>query len=87
MAAPARRPSLSGERTSVTRFAKLATAAAVATFVLIAVGGLLYTCGAIVYGLKRPDPWPQVFGFHEVFHLCTVVAATCHMVAVWLAVY
>ncbi len=59
----------------------------VAAFVLIAAGGLLYTCGAIVYGTKRPDPWPQVFGFHEVFHLCTVVAAACHMVAVWLAVY
>jgi hemolysin III len=59
----------------------------VAAFVLISVGGLLYTAGAVVYGTKRPDPWPQVFGFHEVFHLCTVVAAACHMVAVWLAVY
>lgn len=59
----------------------------VAAFVLIVVGGLLYTVGAVIYGLKRPDPWPTVFGFHEVFHLCTVVAATCHMVAVWLAVY
>ncbi len=59
----------------------------VAAFVLIAAGGLLYTAGAIVYGLKRPDPWPHVFGFHEVFHLCTVVAAACHMIAVWLAVY
>jgi hemolysin III len=59
----------------------------VATSVLIAVGGLLYTYGAIVYGTRRPDPWPSVFGFHEVFHLCTVVAATCHMVAVWLAAY
>ena len=48
---------------------------------------LLYTAGGIVYALQRPDPRPQVFGFHEVFHLCTVVAATCHMVAVWLAVY
>jgi hemolysin III len=59
----------------------------VATFVLVVVGGLLYTFGGIVYGLKRPNPWPRVFGYHEVFHLCTVVAATCHMVAVWLAVY
>ena len=59
----------------------------VATIVLLAAGGLLYTFGGIVYGLKRPDPWPAVFGFHEVFHLCTVVAAACHMVAVWLAVY
>jgi hemolysin III len=59
----------------------------VAAFVLIAAGGLLYTAGAVVYGTRRPDPWPHVFGFHEVFHLCTVVAAACHMVAVWLAVY
>ncbi len=40
-----------------------------------------------MYATKRPDPSPLVFGYHEVFHLCTVVAATCHMVAVWLAVY
>lgn len=59
----------------------------VAAFVLIAVGGLIYTYGAVVYATKRPDPSPLVFGYHEVFHLCTVVAATCHMVAVWLAVY
>jgi hemolysin III len=65
----------------------LFTHGGVATFVLIIVGGLIYTFGGIVYGLKRPDPWPRTFGYHEVFHLCTVVAATCHMVAVWLAVY
>lgn len=59
----------------------------VAAVVLIAAGGLLYTVGGIVYALKRPDPRPLVFGFHEIFHLCTVVAAACHMVAVWLAVY
>ncbi|MFL6131069.1 MAG: hemolysin III family protein [Mycobacteriales bacterium] len=59
----------------------------VAAVVLIAVGGVVYTIGGVVYALKRPDPRPLVFGFHEVFHLCTVVAATCHMVAVWLAVY
>ena len=59
----------------------------VAAFVLIIAGGLVYTLGGIVYGLKRPDPWPRTFGYHEVFHLCTVVAASCHMVAVWLAVY
>ena len=59
----------------------------VAALVLLAAGGVVYTIGGIVYGLKRPDPWPNTFGFHEVFHLCTVVAAACHMVAVWLAVY
>jgi hemolysin III len=65
----------------------LLTHGGVATFVLVIVGGLIYTVGGIVYGLKRPDPWPRTFGYHEVFHLCTVVAAACHMVAIWLAVY
>lgn len=58
----------------------------VAAFVLIVVGGVIYTLGAVVYGLKKPNPVPTVFGFHEVFHACTLVAAVCHYVAVWLAV-
>ena len=37
--------------------------------------GLAYTAGALVYARKRPDPWPDVFGFHEVFHACTLVGA------------
>lgn len=53
---------------------------------LIAVGGLLYTAGAVVYGFKRPDPWPQVFGFHEIFHACTVAAFTVHCIAAYLVV-
>jgi hemolysin III len=61
--------------------------AGVAALVLIAVGGIVYTIGGIVYGLKRPNPLPGVFGFHEVFHLCTLVAAVCHYVAIWLAVF
>jgi hemolysin III len=59
----------------------------VAAFVLIAAGGVVYTLGAVVYALKRPNPYPGVFGFHEVFHLCTLVAAICHYVAIWLAVF
>ena len=46
--------------------------------VLIAAGGLLYTAGAVVYGLQRPNPLPQWFGFHEVFHSFTVVAFAAH---------
>jgi hemolysin III len=61
--------------------------AGVAALVLIAAGGIVYTIGGIVYGLKRPNPIPGVFGFHEVFHLCTLVAAICHYVAIWLAVF
>jgi hemolysin III len=52
-----------------------------APLVLIAAGGLLYTTGAIVYALKRPNPWPRVFGFHEVFHAFVIVAAVAHFVA------
>jgi hemolysin III len=59
----------------------------VAAFTLLIAGGVIYTLGAVVYGLKRPDPAPQVFGFHEVFHTATLVAAACHYVAVWLAVF
>jgi hemolysin III len=52
-----------------------------AMMVLVIVGGLLYTAGAIVYALKRPDPWPGHFGFHEIFHVCTVLAFLCHWTA------
>jgi hemolysin III len=68
-------------------FPQLLHSAGVAAFVLITVGGLIYTLGALVYGTKRPDPWPGTFGFHEVFHACTLLAATCHYVAIWLAVF
>lgn len=48
---------------------------------LVLVGGLLYTAGAVVYALKRPNPWPGHFGFHEIFHVCTVLAFLCHWTA------
>lgn len=53
----------------------------VAMMVLVIVGGLLYTGGAVVYALKRPNPWPGKFGFHEIFHVCTVLAFLCHWTA------
>ena len=49
--------------------------------VLVIVGGLLYTGGAIVYALKKPNPWTGHFGFHEIFHVCTVLAFLCHWFA------
>jgi hemolysin III len=55
--------------------------------VLVAAGGLAYTLGAVVYGLKRPNPSPRWFGFHEVFHALTVLAFACHYTAVSLASY
>jgi hemolysin III len=48
---------------------------------LFAGGGVLYTTGAVVYALRRPDPWPRVFGFHEVFHALVIAAAAMHFVA------
>lgn len=59
----------------------------VAALVLLVTGGVMYTLGALTYGFKRPDPFPATFGFHEVFHLCTLLAAACHYVAVWFAVF
>ena len=54
--------------------------------ILIAAGGALYSAGAVVYGRRRPDPLPQVFGYHEVFHACTIAAAALHyaVVAFWV---
>ena len=54
--------------------------------VLIAVGGLLYTAGAVIYALRRPDPLPSVFGYHELFHALVVAAAGFQYVAVALFV-
>lgn len=48
---------------------------------LVVAGGLLYTAGAVVYGLRRPNPSPAVFGYHEVFHALVVLAAATHLVA------
>lgn len=53
---------------------------------LLIAGGLLYSVGAIVYARRKPDPLPRVFGYHEIFHALTVVAATCQYVAIALFV-
>jgi len=52
---------------------------------LLALGGAIYILGALVYALQRPDPLPNVFGYHEIFHALVVIAAAVHFVA--LAVY
>lgn len=61
--------------------------AGIAALVLIAVGGAFYSLGAVAYGTRRPRLSPTVFGYHELFHLCTIIAALCHYLAIWLAVY
>lgn len=59
----------------------------IAIFTLICVGGALYTMGGMVYGFKRPNPWPRTFGFHEVFHSFTILAFAAHYTGVSLATY
>ena len=61
------------------------TGAAVLT--LMIVGGGLYTLGGLVYGFKKPDPFPRWFGFHEVFHTLTIAAFVTHYVGVSIATY
>ena len=61
--------------------------AGVAALVLLLVGGLFYSLGGVGYGTQWPNPWPNTFGFHEVFHAATVIAAICHYIAIWLGIY
>ena len=64
----------------------LVRGAGVVAVILIALGGVLYSAGAVVYGTKRPNPSPEWFGFHEVFHVLTVAAFAAHYLAVSLVV-
>ena len=66
---------------------RLGMGVGIAVMVLIAVGGVFYLMGGVVYGFRRPDPWPRWFGFHEVFHSLTIMAFVTHYVGVSLATY
>ncbi|MFG2135694.1 hemolysin III family protein [Streptomyces sp. NPDC048650] len=59
----------------------------VAVLVLVIVGGLLYSAGGVIYGIKRPNPSPRWFGFHEVFHSLTLAAFIVHYVGISLVAY
>ena len=59
----------------------------IAVVVLLVVGGLLYSAGGVIYGIKRPNPSPSWFGFHEVFHLCTLAAFIVQYIGVSLIAY
>lgn len=63
--------------------AELKTALGSAGLVFLLAGGIVYTVGAVIYALKRPNPWPQVFGYHEIFHLLVVIAAVLHFCCVY----
>jgi hemolysin III len=54
---------------------------------LVIAGGLAYTVGALVYGLKRPNPSPRWFGFHEIFHAGTMLGYVCHGIAIGIAAF
>jgi len=56
--------------------------AGIAWATLMVVGGGIYTLGALTYALRRPDPWPTVFGFHEFFHVLVIAAAAVQFVGV-----
>ncbi|MFD7002427.1 hemolysin III family protein [Streptomyces mirabilis] len=59
----------------------------IAVLVLVIVGGLLYSAGGVIYGIKRPNPSPSWFGFHEVFHSLTLAAFVVHYVGISLVAY
>jgi hemolysin III len=58
-----------------------------AVVILLAVGGLCYSVGGVVYALKRPNPSPEWFGFHEVFHAFTLLGFITQYIAVSLVLY
>lgn len=66
---------------------QLLEGAGVAAFVLLVTGGGLYSIGALVYALRRPDPAPQIFGYHEIFHALTIAAFTLQYIAVSAITY
>ena len=66
---------------------EFAREAPTSVFVLLIVGGGLYSLGAVVYGFKKPDPWPSWYGFHEVFHTLTIAAFIVHYIGVSILAY
>jgi hemolysin III len=63
---------------AVVALPQLVDGMALPELVLMVAGGLLYTAGAIVFASRRPDPLPEVFGYHEIWHAFMVAAAVCH---------
>jgi hemolysin III len=61
---------------------QLWTSLGVVGFVLIVIGGVSYTVGAVVHAMQRPDPWPSTFGYHELFHVFVLVGVLLHFSAV-----
>ena len=70
-------------------FPQLSEALPLTPMILIAAGGVLYTVGAVIFALGRPNPWPRTFGFHEIFHVFVILAAVAHFVAMagWIVMH
>jgi hemolysin III len=71
---------------AVAALPQLGAALGIGGMLLLGLGGLLYTAGAVVYALRRPDPAPAVFGYHEIFHILVIAAAVlqCAVIAFWI---
>jgi hemolysin III len=54
--------------------------------VLLVLGGALYTLGGLVYAIRKPNPWPRVLGYHEIFHLLVILGSSLHysLVAIYV---
>lgn len=50
----------------------------------IALGGLFYTVGAVIYAIKKPDPFPKIFGFHEIWHIFVLLGSFCHFWSIYV---
>jgi hemolysin III len=57
------------------------------TVLLILMSGITYTAGALIYGFRRPDPWPKTFGYHEIFHLLVIIGVAAYVFAILRMVY
>jgi hemolysin III len=65
----------------VVAFPELISTLELTPILLFGLGGVLYSAGAVIYAMRRPNPWPSTFGFHEIFHALVVAAAVIHFVA------
>src|SRR4051812_15734975 len=74
---------------AVIAFPQLSAELPLTPLLLIASGGVLYTVGAVIFALGRPNPWPRTFGFHEIFHVFVILAAVAHFVAMagWIVMH
>jgi hemolysin III len=71
---------------AVAALPRLGTAIGIGGLTLLGLGGVLYTLGAVVYAVKRPNPVPAVFGYHEIFHILVIAAAALQyaVIAFWI---